>query len=155
MHYVHVKGCLSETGTEAGAGPGAVLCIHPLPLGRGPEPDEFDLRQAGCRAWGRSGRGTRRSCVLCSAQILDAGWGFCLSQGSWVTMAKSCWSPISCCHYSGWTSSPHLCFLFLRSNHFSERLWWLLRKLPHQVVEVEICYRKGLPTVGLPHTVPL
>lgn len=44
MHYVHVKGCISETGPEAGAGPGAVLCIHPLPLGRGPEPDEFDLR---------------------------------------------------------------------------------------------------------------
>lgn len=126
----------------------------PYPWGEAQSQMNLTCVRQGVEHRGRPGLGTRRSCVLCSALILDAGWGFCLSQGSWVTMAKS-WSPISCCHYSGWTSSPHLCFLFLQSNHFSERLWWLLRKLPHQVVEVEICYRKGLPTVGLPHTVPL
>lgn len=30
--------------------------------------------------------------------------------------------------------------------YFSERFWWLLRKLPHQVEEVEICCTEGLPT---------
>lgn len=71
MHYVHVKGCISETGAEAGAGPGAVLCIHPLPLGRSPEPDEFDLRQAGCRASGKAR--TWDSKVLCVVLCSDLG----------------------------------------------------------------------------------